>query len=166
MDFLNISPSLMWFLIGIFLLVLEAATPGFFLMFFGFGALVVSGFNLFLPLGESWQWALFLLFSVSSLLIFRKKVRTLFAGRLSKSDNMDDPVVSEQYIGREVLILKDVTKEEPGLAELNGTNWQARTDGPPLAAGKRARVLRLEGLSLVVAAEDARGLTNEKRFNN
>lgn len=154
MDSFNISPSFMWFLIGIFLLVLEAATPGFFLMFFGFGALVVSALLLVAPLSENWQWALFLVLSVTSLLVFRKKIKVLFTGRMAKTDNIDDPVISEQYIGREVSILKDVSKEHPGLAELNGTNWEARTEGPALAAGKRARVLRLEGLSLVVAAAD------------
>lgn len=144
----------MWFLIGIFLLVLEAATPGFFLMFFGFGALVVSALLLVVPLGDNWQWALFLVTSVSSLLVFRKKIKVIFTGRMAKNDNIDDPVISEQYIGREVTILKDVSKEQPGLAELNGTNWEARTEGPSLAAGKRARVLRLEGLSLVLATAD------------
>ena len=155
MDFMNISPSLMWFLIGIFLLMLEALTPGFFLMFFGFGALVVSLVTLAAPIGEAFEWSIFLVVSVASLLIFRKRLRTLFQGRMAKNENMHDPVVSEQYIGREVLILEEVSKDKPGLAELNGTNWQARTEGPILAAGRRARVLRLEGLSLVVSSAEA-----------
>lgn len=156
----SISPSLMWFIIGIVLLVLEALTPGFFLMFFGFGALVVSGLTFFLPIDDTLQWGAFLLVSIIALLVFRKKVKSLFQGRMAASDNMDDPVVSDQYIGREVLILKDVSKDEPGLAELNGTNWQARTEGPMLEAGKRARVVRLEGLSLVLAAGPQAGGTD------
>lgn len=158
MEILAINPSLFWFLLGVAFLVLEALTPGFFLMFFGLGAWLVSLTIFFLPLGPQWQWLIFIVVSVVSLLIFRRKVKTFFQGRLAKNDNLDDPVARSQYLGREVLIIKETGPDQPGLAELNGTNWQARTDGPLLAPGQRARVIGLEGLTLILSLDKAEAL--------
>lgn len=153
MEAFNINPSLFWFLLGAAFLVLEALTPGFFLIFFGLGAWVVSLTVFFLPLGQHLQWLLFILISVAGLLIFRRKVRTFFQGRLAKNDNIEDPVARAQYLGRQALVLREAGPEQPGLAELNGTNWQARTDGPVLSPGQRARVIRLEGLTLILSLD-------------
>ena len=150
MEMFSINASLFWFLLGVFFLVLEAMTPGFFLMFFGLGAWATSAVVFFLPLGQSWQWLVFIVVSVAALLIFRRKVKMLFQGRLAENDNLEDAVFRDQYIGREVVILEEVSSARPGLAELNGTNWQARTEGPPIAAGERARVVNLDGLTLIL----------------
>lgn len=153
MEAFSINASLFWFLLGVAFLVLEALTPGFFLMFFGLGAWVTSGLIFLLPLPQSVQWLIFLAVSVTTLLIFRKKIKVLFEGRLAKTDNLDDPLVRDQYVGREVVILKDVSLDQPGQAELNGSNWQARTaDEAPLPAGRRARVTGLDGLTLIVTS--------------
>lgn len=156
---MEINPSLFWFLLGVAFLVLEAVTPGFFLMFFGLGAWVVSLAVLFPPVaaGSHLQWLIFIVVSVLSLLIFRRKVKSLFQGRLAKNDNMDDPVAQAQYLNREVLVIKAVGPDQPGLVELNGTNWQARTDGPLLSPGQRARVIRLEGLTLILSLDQPEG---------
>ena len=156
MEAFAIDASLFWFLLGVALLVLEALTPGFFLMFFGLGAWVTGALVFFLPLPQSGQWLIFLAVSVATLLIFRRKVKLFFEGRLAKNDNLDDPMVRDQYIGREVLILKDVRPNQPGQAELNGTNWQAKSiDGVSIPAGTRALVTALEGLTLVVTLIDS-----------
>jgi len=151
MEMFSINASLFWLLLGIFFMVLEALTPGFFLAFFGLGAWVISAMVFFLPsMGQNLQWFVFLVVSVASLLIFRRKLKTFFHGRLADNDNLEDAVLRDQYIGREVLILQEVGAARPGLAEFNGTNWQARTEGPPIAAGERATVVRIDGLTLVL----------------
>ncbi len=150
MELFSVNASLFWFLLGVVFLVLEAVTPGFFLIFFGLGAWVVSLVLFFTPMGHNIQWLLFIVVSVASLLVFRRKFKALFQGRLAKADNMDDPVINDRYIGREVLIIQEAGPDQPGLAELDGTNWRARSEGPVIPAGRRARVLRLDGLTLVV----------------
>lgn len=151
MEMFSINASLFWFLLGIFFMVLEAVTPGFFLMFFGLGAWATSAVLFFVPsLGQNLQWIIFIAVSVASLLIFRRKLKSFFRGRLAGDDNMEDAVLRDQYIGREVLILEDVCAAKPGLAEFNGTNWQARTEGPAIAAGERATVIRIDGLTLIL----------------
>lgn len=151
MEMFGLNASLFWFLLGVFLLVLEALTPGFFLMFFGLGAWVTSALAFFIPLGYNPQLLIFSVVSVTSLLVFRRKLKALFKGRAASDDNLEDAVVRDQYVGREVLVMREVGPASPGLAELNGTNWQARTDGPPIPAGERATVVRLDGLTLVLS---------------
>lgn len=153
MEAFNINPSLFWFLLGVVFLVLEALTPGFFLMFFGLGAWVVSLAVFSLSIGPPLQWLIFIVVSVAGLLIFRRKVRSFFQGRLARNDNMEDPVAQATYLNREVVVIKETGPDQPGLVELNGTNWQARTDGPLLSPGQRARVVRLEGLTLILSLD-------------
>ena len=150
MEIMGINASLFWFILGVAFLVLEALTPGFFLMFFGLGAWLVSALIFVVPLGPTWQWLAFIVISVGGLMIFRRKVKSLFQGRLARTDNLDDPIFINQYVGREVLILKDIAPGRPGLAELNGTNWQARSEKQNILAGQRARVISLDGLTLVL----------------
>lgn len=157
MEAFNINPSLFWFLLGVTFLVLEALTPGFFLLFFGLGAWLVSLTFFFLPFdvvkNPNFQWLLFIVVSVAGLLIFRHKVKTFFQGRLARTDNMEDTLAQAQYLNREVTVLKEVGPESPGLVELNGTNWQALTNGPVLNPGQRARVIRREGLTLILSLD-------------
>ena len=49
-----------------------------------------------------------------------------------------------------MLILEEVGEVKPGLAEINGTNWQARTEGQTIAAGERGTVVRIDGLTLIL----------------
>ena len=71
----------MWFALGLVLLVIELATPsGFFVMFFGLGALtvgVLDGLNIG---GPPWmQWLVFTVTSVAYLLLFRDRLRKRIA---------------------------------------------------------------------------------------
>ncbi|MDR1045799.1 MAG: NfeD family protein [Candidatus Adiutrix sp.] len=150
MEIMGLEASLFWFILGVVFLVLEALTPGFFLMFFGLGAWLVSALTCFVPLGRNWQWLIFIGLSVAGLLIFRRRLKSVFRGRPAEDAPLDDPIFINQYVGREVVVLRDVVPGRPGLAELNGSNWQARTENQNIAAGQRARVLRLEGLTLVL----------------
>jgi membrane protein implicated in regulation of membrane protease activity len=150
MEVMGLDASLFWFILGVFFLVLEALTPGFFLMFFGLGAWLVSALIYFVPLGRNWQWFIFIGLSAAGLLIFRSRLKSIFQGRPAADGPLDDPFFINQYVGREVVALKDMAPGRPGLAELNGSNWQARTENQNIAAGQRARVLRLEGLTLVL----------------
>lgn len=152
MEILGLNASLFWFLLGVAFLVLEALTPGFFLMFFGLGAWATAALVFFLPLSAALQWAIFSVVSVLSLAVLRSRLKSIMASG-KKEEMTDDPIFSEQYIGREVIVLKDVSIDEPGLVELNGTNWNAKTEGPEIKAGRRALVHRLEGLTLIINSD-------------
>ncbi len=152
MEIFGLDASLFWFIAGVFLLALEAVTPGFFLLFFGLGAWVAAAAAFFLPVSLSGQLLIFMAVSVLTLIILRRKLKYLFEGRLAPKDKIDDPVFTSQYLGREVTIVRRAGPVEPGLAELNGTNWRARTEQGVVEAGCQATVERLEGLTLIVKA--------------
>ena len=146
----QLEPPLAWFLLGIGFLVLEACAPGLFLLFFGLGAwsaalAALAGADLTI------QVLTFMAVAVASLALLRNKLKRLLAARAGHRAEMEDPVVAAQYLGREVVVVSEAAPGRPALVELNGANWQARSEGEPLRLGDRVRVVARENLTLVVA---------------
>jgi membrane protein implicated in regulation of membrane protease activity len=138
-----------WVLIGLALLGVEVFTPGgFFVLFFGVGALAVGILVGLGAGGPPWaQWLIFSVVSVVSLLLFRNRLLTWFGhgepGR--RLDTLEDEVATP---------LEDLAPGAVGKAELRGTSWTARNaDERPLARGQRCRVSRVEGLTLHLRGE-------------
>jgi membrane protein implicated in regulation of membrane protease activity len=137
-----------WILFGLFLLLAELVTPGgFYIIFFGVGAVVVgilAGFN---AAGPLWfQFILFSILSVLTLWLFREKLLQLTQGE--RRENIDS-LVGETAVATEEIHLNAV-----GKAELRGTSWNARNVGDkPLVRGQRCVVERVEGLTIFVRAE-------------
>ena len=150
MPSLHFDPPLVWFLLGIGFLVLEACAPGLFLLFFGLGAwgaalAALAGLEL------TAQMLTFMAVSLVSLALLRNKLKKLLAGRAGRVEETEDPVVAAQYLGREVMVVSEADSGRPALVEFNGANWQARSDGETLRLGDRVRVVARENLTLVVA---------------
>ncbi len=154
MDFINFDSSLFWVLLGVAFLILEALTPGFFLLFFGFGAWVTALTLFFWSDPQGGQWAVFMASSVVSLLILRRKLKSLFNSAPPENELMKDPIVANLYLGREVIVIKDVAPNAPGLIELDGTNWQAKSTDKTFKVGDRAKVLETNGLTLTIIGLD------------
>lgn len=138
-----------WVLVGLGLLGLEVLTPGgFFVLFFGLAALVVGALAGLGLTGPAWlQWLLFSVLAVGSLVLFRKRL----VARLRASGGA---VMTGGLIGDVAILLDDLAPGAVGKAELRGTAWSVRHDGPePLPRGLRCRVERIEGLMLHVRPE-------------
>jgi membrane protein implicated in regulation of membrane protease activity len=139
-----------WLLLGFALLVLELTTPGgFYFLFFGVAALVVGGLagaGAGLP---AWlEWLLFSVLSISSMLLFRRRLLAL----LTAPDDAGASV--GQLVGEVAVLLEDLAPGAVAKAELRGTSWNARTSGAErLARGRRCRIERVEGLTLWVRPE-------------
>ena len=134
-----------WMLLGLGLLALEIATPGgFFVLFFGVAALAVGLLVGIDAGGPPWvQWLLFSLVSIGSLVLFRGRLLRGMAG------GSESPRSVDSLIGEEAVLLEDLPPGGVGKAELRGTAWNARNAAPrPLARGSRARVERVDGLTL------------------
>ncbi|MBA3270975.1 MAG: NfeD family protein [Acidobacteria bacterium] len=137
----------MWLTGGLVLLVVELVTPsGFFVMFFGLGALTVGVLTRLALAGEPWaQWLIFTVVSVVYLLLFRGRVRR---GLATPPANVDT-LVGELAIPRERILPGEV-----GRVDLRGTLWNARNDASALLEpGQRCRVTGLDGLVLFVQPE-------------
>ena len=136
-----------WVVAGLLLLVLELASPGgFYLFFFGCGALAVgllAALGWAVPLAL--QGVLFAGLSGAALVFFRP----LIVRRLRVGDAAVDSLVGERARVRE-----EIAANGFGKAELRGTTWNARNVGArPVGADQACRVERVEGLTLWIRAE-------------
>jgi membrane protein implicated in regulation of membrane protease activity len=133
----------LWLVAGLVLFALEAISAGgFYLVFFGAGAVVVSlldlaGLHALLP-----QGLVFVVLSVVALLLFRKPLLARFQKGIPthKVDNL---------AGQFAKALEDIPVGGRGTAELRGSSWTAQNIGTsPIARDTRCHVDRVEGLTL------------------
>ena len=138
----------MWILLGFGLMLGEVVTPGgFFFLFFGVGALVV-GVVVWAGLADpAWvQWALFTVVSLVCLVPLRTRLLRWTQG--GDGRNVDS------FVGEVAMPLDELAPGQVGKAELRGTTWTARNAGSrPLSRGARARVTRVDGLTLWLESE-------------
>lgn len=139
-----------WVALGLVLAGLELAGPGgFFIIFFGVGALVVGALELIGLGGPSWlPWLLFSAISVLSLLLFRRPL-------LAVLRRFDPPADSVDRLEGEVATpLADIEPGAVGRVELRGSAWSARNTGSAvLRRGQRCVVRHVDGLMLSIVAE-------------
>jgi membrane protein implicated in regulation of membrane protease activity len=140
-----------WLVLGLLLIALElAASGGFYIIFFGIAAVIIS---LMAALGADtpvWaELALFSVISVGSLLLFRSP--------LMRWMNIDGAGVDvDSLVGDTGVAQQDIPPGGIGRVELRGSSWSARNNGATLlAAGRRVTVIRVERLMLIVEAEGA-----------
>ena len=138
----------MWLVFGLVLLVIELVTPsGFFIMFFGLGALTVGILRSANIGGPAWsQWLIFTVASVAYLLLFRNRLQGRFDGAPAEVDTL---------VGELVVPKERIAPEQVGRVELRGTSWNARNDSPVIVeVGQRCRVVGVvEGLVVSIKPE-------------
>ena len=140
----------LWAFLGLFLLGSEIVTPGgFYMLFFGIGALVVGALVGLGMIHSEWMsWLLFSVFSVASLVILRPPLRRLMTadrGNVSPVDTMG---------GETAIVLDDLPPGATGKAECRGSTWNAHNAGDkPLLKGQRSLVDRVDGITLWIKPE-------------
>jgi membrane protein implicated in regulation of membrane protease activity len=143
-------PWWVWMLLGMALLLAELVLPtDFFLFFFGVAALLVGivvGSGL---AGPAWlPWMLFAVLAIASLVVLRRPLRERLARGATSSGR-------DRLIGEVARLVGDLRPGDVGKAELRGTIWSVRSrEAGTIAAGRRARVERVEGLTLWVVPEE------------
>jgi len=141
-----------WLVLGLVLAVAEMATAGgFYIIFFGVGALVVGVLAALGVAGPVWmQLLLFTIVSVGSLVLFRGRVLKTF------QPDPQAPTV-DALVGEIAIAAEDVAAGAVGRVELRGTAWSALNDAPTaVGRGARCRVVRVDGLTLHIVPEGAR----------
>ncbi|MBM4256002.1 MAG: NfeD family protein [Deltaproteobacteria bacterium] len=136
-----------WAIFGLLLAFVEAATPGgFYAAFFSVSAFLVAllaGVGLSGPLW--WQWLLFSVLSVVSLVVFRKRLLSALGGQRNL------PYAVDSLVGELALLHEDLPAGAFGKAELHGTVWNVQNGSPlPLTKGQRYRVQQVNGLTLIL----------------
>jgi hypothetical protein len=111
----------LWLVLGLVLVGLEILTPGgFYVIFFGIGALVVGTLVGLGVSGPVWfQWLLFSALSLVALFVFRP-----YLVRWTRSQERPDPM--DTLEGEIATLLEDLSPGGLGKAELRGTAWSDR----------------------------------------
>jgi hypothetical protein len=136
-----------WLALGLILLLLEMLTPGgFYVFFFGAGAIVVGILALLGVAGPLWlQVVLFAIFSIASLALFRRPILERLRAR--------EPGHAVDSLVGEVATARDAIAPAGGLGQvtLRGSVWNAVNAGAhPIGAGELCTVTRVDNLQLHV----------------
>ena len=138
-----------WVVAGFALFTLELLSPGgFYLFFFGCGALAVSLLTAFDWAGPTWlQGVLFTFLSLFSVLFFRPLI-------MNKMQTGSGDVEVDSLVGEVAVVRDEIVPNGWGKAELRGTAWKARNAGTaPIGPGQSCRVEKVDGLTLWIRGD-------------
>lgn len=124
------SPWLVWFLVGIAVMLAELAIPGFVIIFFGLGCLGASAVAAFAPDFYSAQVVAFLIVSVASLMTLRKVAMRVFVGRSEGPETED---LGNVPVGARITLDQDMETGRVGRVRFRGTMWDAVSEDRILA---------------------------------
>ena len=138
-----------WIAVGAVLLGSELGfvDAQFYLVFVGASALVVGLLDLSGLLPAVWmQWLLFAVLAAFSMVTFRRRIYERMRRTL--------PIMRSGPAGEVVTLAAELPPGETCRIEYRGSSWNAINCGTSvIAAGARARIERVDGLTLVVHAD-------------
>lgn len=144
LEFLAANMSIVWLVLMVLLLILEAATAGLTSIWFALGALAALIASLFG--GALWlQLAWFLAVSVLTLWLTRPLALKYLNSRRVATN-------ADRVIGAEAVVTEDIDNiAGSGAVHVDGHEWTARSgSGANIAKGAVVRVERIEGVKLIV----------------
>ncbi len=132
-----------WFIAGGGLLALEALAPGVFMFWLGLAAMLVGAVSMFVTWSWQAQFIAFAAFSVAMIPVWRRLSRGAGAAT-------DQPFLNRRG---DALVGRFFTLEKPivdgvGTVRIDDSVW--RITGADIAAGRRVKVVRVEGTALHV----------------
>ena len=147
-DIIIDNMSIVWVVIMVVVLVVEAATAGLTCIWFARGALAALSAALFgAPIWLQLVW--FFVVSVVTLYFTRPLV-------LKYVNSRSQPTNADMVIGKEALVTEAIDNvESAGAVAVGGKVWTARSEnGEPIEVGSIVTVLRIEGVKLIVSAKN------------
>jgi len=144
-DFLQ--PEIIWFLVGLVLLIFEFILPGLIIAFFGVGAWVVALVCLITDVGINTQLIIFIIASVLSLLCLRKWLKGIFLGHTGSKQNLKENL--DEFVGQRAVVKKKIVPKVGGKVEFHGTNWLAQAD-EEIAEGVMVEIISKDNITLKV----------------
>ena len=136
------EPAIIWFLIGLICFIIEFSAPGVVVMFFGIGAWIVAILLFAFDLRTDIQIVIFVICSIASLLLLRKKL-------LQKKENIED--ITDDFIGQTAQAQSRFTKGEFGKVIFKGASWKAETNSEEIIEqGDHVKIIGHESITLLV----------------
>lgn len=123
-----IDPALYWLIIGVMLLFLELALPGFVIFFFGLGALLTALVAWLTPISIAWQLGLFISFSLLSVLTLRNFIQQQFFKPPGEEEGLEEEDIVQAVPGDKGVVTTTIDPPAEGRIKYSGTFWRATAD--------------------------------------
>lgn len=140
---------ILWTILGVLLIIAEVFTPGFVLLWFGVGALAAALAG-FLGVGLALQFIIFIFISTALTALSR----TIFVNYFTRAGEPEGLRVGAAKLPGQVgtVVTSSQGAMDEGAVKVFGSTWTAYpAEGePPLEAGDRVMVERLQGASIYV----------------
>ena len=148
-DFSILSPVWWWIIIGLLLIAAELLTPGFWLIFFGFAALVTAVVNGFFPeVPLAFSITLCAVLGVLLLYLSRRLFPEFFASR-NNTDISEKHIETDDVAGARAVVVEAITPVCPGKVDFRGSLWNAEAD-TDISAGEHVLIVERRNLTLFV----------------
>lgn len=144
-EFFTTKPELVWFILGLILLLMELVLPGFVIFFFGVGAWITALVCLISSPGINLQVIIFTITSILALLAFRRMIQNKFI--YNKDDRSVE--VEDEFTGKEAVASVNFGPGKKGKVEFKGTSWKAESESE-IQAGQAVIISRKEDFTLTV----------------
>ena len=120
-----LSPTLIWFLVGVVFLIAELTMPGFILIFFTAGSWITAIAVWFIDIDLTQQILIFTISSLALLFTLRKYGLRTFKG--ATVQDLDDDY-RDSKIGKTAVVTKTITPQQEGEIKMLGSFWRAVAD--------------------------------------
>jgi inner membrane protein len=144
-----LNGATLWFILGVFLLVIELTVSGVLAVFFAAGAWVAA-ILLWLGVIESFwlQLAVFLVVSLASMLFLRRRLKAVLLGKAGP--NADTEAALDDIAGKLATVVEPINATlNTGKVEFRGTHWIARCTSS-VEKGRVVRIASRDNLTLTV----------------
>ncbi len=142
---MDISPIIIWFVVGLVLILMEFIIPGLVIVFFGLGAWIAAIFVSIFPEMAFWvQMMIFTVFSVGTLVLLRRALKKRFFSNQegAESEGLDD------YIGQTAVVEKAI-KDGAGKILFKGVSWSAYAD-EDISEGTKVTIIDKDSIKLKI----------------
>ena len=139
------NPAILWFALGLLLLLAELALPGLIVIFFGLGAWLTALAFLLFDLSFNAQLVVFIAASVLNLVLLRRLLLHKWSyPRYSRNE------LSEEFIGKNCIVVENIVPGPVGgKVSFRGTTWTAKAN-TSIPAGETVRIRSKESIILFV----------------
>jgi len=142
-----LSPALIWFSLGLILIIIEFIIPGLITIFFGIGAWVVAILCLMMNLSLNTQLFIFIITSILLLVFLRRWFQSIFYSRSAANPvNMEE---LEEYLGKKAVVVAEITEANQGKVEFRGSTWKAEAY-ETIPKGTTVEIIDKNNITLVV----------------
>jgi len=141
-NFMNLS--LLWFVVGFMLFLLEFMIPGFILFFFGIAAWIVAILTFFIDISLNAQLIIFLGSALLTVALFRKYMKEKM-GMSSKTPQL----LEDEFVGKIAFAETQISPGENGKVEFKGASWDASSTDM-IEAGQKVTIIDTKSILLIV----------------